>query len=242
VDLPLEDSEIHFDTAGYETVKSRIGEDGVAMVPLLHSPLKLLHVIAGLENACLLLADDPEGCEALFEVYTAKVMKLADECCRSSAEVFMTMDNLDSLSHSPRLLKKHCLKFYQDLGDKLRSSGKLLFSHACGQLKKICPEIRDSRMDGLEGIAPPPLGDLPIHEALAISDSFIANGGMTVHTLEKNGADAAARIDDYTRELFASIKPHANRFLYSSGCNTSITTPLDNLKRWRDAVWKHGKL
>ncbi len=238
----VEDREVHLDTAGYEALKNRIGDHGIAMVPLLCSPLKLLHIIAGLETSCFLLADAPEACEALFEVYTGQVMRLADECCRSSAEVFMTMDNLDSLSHSPRLLRQYGIPFYQALGDKLRSAGKLLFSHACGHLKKIRPEIRESRLDGIEGIAPPPLGDLSIADALAISDSFIANGGMTVHVLEKEGPDAAARIDGFTRELFASIRPSAHRFLYSSGCNTSIRTPLDNLKYWRDAVWKHGGL
>ncbi len=106
----------------------------------------------------------------------------------------------------------------------------------------ICQEIRESRLEGVEGIAPPPFGDLSIRGALAISDSFIANGGMTVHILEKGGADASVRIDGYTRELFASIGPNANRFLYSSGCNTSIRTPIENLKYWRDATWKHGRL
>jgi uroporphyrinogen-III decarboxylase len=238
----LEDTEFHFDTEGYAAVQQRVGDHGVVMVPLMQSPLKLLHNIAGQETACLLLLDYPETCAALFEVHRHKTWQLAAECCRSAAEVFMTMDNLDALFHPPDFLRRYCVPFYRELGDKLRAAGKLLFSHACGRLKQIGPELRASLLDGLEGMAPPPLGDLPMPAALDIHDRFIINGGMTVHILEKGGPDAAERIDGYTRDLLGAVRPRANRFLYSSGCNTSIATPFDNLKSWRDTVWQHGNL
>lgn len=238
----VEDSEVHFNQQGYEAVRARVGDDGVVMVPFLQSPLKLLHIIAGQDTACLLLADAPEACEALFDAHTQRALRFADECRHAPAEVFMTMDNLDTPFHPPNLLRRHCVQFYRAVGDRLRAGGKLLFSHACGQLRKIMPEIHEAGLDGMEGIAPPPLGDLAIRDSLAISDTFIANGGMTVHTLEPDGPGAARRIDDYTRDLIGSVRSHANRFLFSSGCNTSIATPLDNLKYWRDAAWKYGSL
>jgi uroporphyrinogen-III decarboxylase len=64
-------------------------------------------------------------------------------------------------------------------------------------------------------------------------------GGMSAPQQELYGPDAAAMIDHFVRELFASMGDK-RRFLFGSSCNTSPQTPYENLLNFRDAAWKYG--
>ena len=97
-------------------------------------------------------------------------------------------------------------------------------------------------MDCLEGITPPPMGDVDLNEArmLAGSDTFVVNGGMDAHHLEIS-EDAGARLHDYTRCLFESMGDK-RRFIFASSCNTSLLTPWENLRYFRNAARDYGRL
>ncbi len=92
-------------------------------------------------------------------------------------------------------------------------------------------------IDGLEGIAFPPLGDIELWEARAAGPRFLVEGGLSAHQLE--GEVSQAEADRYVRELFDRLRPF-QRFIFSMSCNTSIATSWDTLRRYRDAWLKFG--
>jgi hypothetical protein len=94
----------------------------------------------------------------------------------------------------------------------------------------------------MEGQAPPPLGDWEFADALALDDTFLANGGMFVPYQELTGPDAARRIDAYVHELFESLGPRKRRMMFATSCNWSPLGPYENLVAFRDAVRRHGQL
>jgi uroporphyrinogen-III decarboxylase len=226
------------DDGQYRQVDARLGEHGLPMVPFFQSPLKLLHIWAGQEAATFLLLDEPDACRALFGTFTQKVLSLAREAARSSAQVFCTMDNLDSLFHSPMLVREFALPFYQALADVFHGEGKLLFSHACGHILALRELVAEAGLDGLEATPHPPLGDLPLPLARTIHPRFVVNGGMTAHETEVQGPDARDRVFGYVRRVFADMS--RERFLFGSACNTSIRTPWENLVHFRDACHEFG--
>lgn len=111
----------------------------------------------------------------------------------------------------------------------IHARGKYLFLHACGRLKALAPLFVEAGVDCLEGQAPPPVGDWPLHEAHAASDKFIVCGGMAAPQQELRSAKAAAEIDAYVRDTFAALGDK-RRFLFGSSCNTSPLTPFENLR------------
>jgi uroporphyrinogen-III decarboxylase len=98
-----------------------------------------------------------------------------------------------------------------------------------------------SRIDCLEGIAPPPLGDVCLGDVRAAVgyDRFTVDGGMDTVHLELT-QDAEARLHAYTRELFASMGD-GRHFIFASSCSTPPLTPWSNLLHFRDAAREYGR-
>ena len=89
------------------------------------------------------------------------------------------MDNLDSLFYSPDIFDRYCADFYRRAAELCHQGGAAFFIHACGRQQSILSRVIDCGVDGLEGIAFPPLGDIELHEARAAGPRFIAEGGLS---------------------------------------------------------------
>ena len=91
-------------------------------------------------------------------------------------------------------------------------------------------------MDGLEGVAYPPLGDVQLDEAMALAGGrFLITGGISAMETEKfQSADEVRR---YVEDLLRRMRPYAHRFVLAASCNTSIRTPWRVIQWFRDA-WK----
>ena len=234
----VENTSNTFNSEKYRQIEDRLGDHGVAFVPMAQSPIKLLHIWAGQVDGTLALVDYEEECRELLDIHTANVVDMARQGAKSDAPAFSLGDNLDSLFYSPPLFRKYELEFHQKLADILHDSGKLLFSHACGRLSSLRELIAEAGLDGMEGIPHPPLGDLPLDEAKKIHGGFIVGGGLTAHEQEIID-DPENNIRAYVRTLFDQMRP-LDRFIFSSGCNTSIRTPWENLLIFKEACHEFG--
>ncbi len=130
---------------------------------------------------------------------------------------------------------------YRAVSEEVHKQGRLFSVHSCGNNWRLRKCIRDSGIDMMEGLTPPDLGDFPLEKAREeLGETFIVEGGMYARHQElKTGAQEA--IDSYTRTLFDSMGDK-RRFIYSSSCNTSPLTPLDNIYYFRDSCWEHGRM
>ena len=91
-------------------------------------------------------------------------------------------------------------------------------------------------VDGLEGVAFPPLGDVRLDEAMELtSDRFLITGGISAK--ETEGFRSADEVRRYVEDLVGRIRPYAHRFMLAASCNTSIRTPWKVIRWFRDA-WR----
>ncbi len=94
--------------------------------------------------------------------------------------------------------------------------------------------IDSLNVDGLEGVAFPPLGDVELHEALQMtSDKFIITGGISA--IETRDLKTRQEIFHYVEDLFSRMRPYKNRFIFSASCNTAIDAGWETIKNFRDA-------
>jgi Uroporphyrinogen decarboxylase (URO-D) len=239
----LEAREYTFDAEEFHRWVARVGDEGVVMVHLTQSPLKTFHWLAGAENASLFMLDHPEEMRALARIHESKALALLEKIAdNADAEIFISLDNLDSVFYPPYFYKDYCHSFFSRAAEIIHRRGKSFVVHACGHNRALLPLAGKSGVDCLEGITPPPLGDVDLSEAreLAGSENFVVNGGMDTHHLEIS-QDAEARIDEYTSSLFESMGDK-RRFIFASSCNTSLLTPWENLIHFRDAARRYGRL
>ena len=80
----------------------------------------------------------------------------------------MAMDNLDSVFHPPPYVEQYAASFYEQASQICHEHGSTFFIHACGQQRANLRLISSLGVDGLEGVASPPLGDGELDEACAM--------------------------------------------------------------------------
>jgi len=239
----LEAREYTLAAAEFHHWVEQVGYDGVEMVHVTQSPLKAFHWLAGPENASLFMIDHPKEMQELAGIHEEKALKLLESIVDNpEAEIFYSEDDLDSAFYPPYLYRDYCHSFFSRAAEIIHSRGKSFVVHACRHNRVLLPLVGKSGVDCLEGITPPPMGDVDLNEArmLAGSDTFVVNGGMDAHHLEIS-EDAGARLHDYTRCLFESMGDK-RRFIFASSCNTSLLTPWENLRHFRNAARDYGRL
>jgi hypothetical protein len=239
----LEAREYAFDADEFHRWVGRVGDDGVMMAHITESPLKALHWLAGPENASLFLADHPEEMRALARIHEEKALRLLESMVDNpDAQVFMALDNLDSAFYPPRFYRDFCHSFFTRAAEIIHRRNKIFVVHACGRNRALMPLVGASRVDCLEGLTPPPMGNVPLAEARRMTgyDRFTVNGGMDAPHLEI-GEDAESRLHEYVRGLFASM-PEQRHFIFASSCTTPLPTPWENLVYFRDAAREYGRV
>jgi hypothetical protein len=231
----FEDRQFEFDLQSYEALSQRVGEDGIVIAGEVTCPLKQLHILARSDITAFLLYDHESEMMELMEIYGEKALGLIQEMVSAGVPVIMTMDNLDSTFYPPPHFDRYCARFYTRAAEICHEAGAFFFSHACGQQESILPRVTACGINGLEGIAFPPLGDVELWEAREAGDRFIVEGGLSAVQLE--GQVSSADAEAYVSQLFKRMRPF-DRFIFSMSCNTSIKTTWDTLRRYRDAWLK----
>lgn len=226
----------HFDSARFEQLQQELGEDGVMCAGELFSPLKLFHLAAGQAGAVFLLEDFPERCREIMAVHERAQLALVRQMATAGVPAMMAMDNLDAMFHTPRYIELYSAGFYEQAARLCRESGSAFFIHACGRQRAILPLVASLQVDGLEGVAFPPLGDVQLEKAMQLTgDRLILTGGISA--FETEHFKSQDEVHRYLENLFDRLRPYAHRFILSASCNTSIITPWRVLTWFRDA-WR----
>ncbi len=225
----------------YRQWSERVGPEGCVIAGEIFSPLKLLHVLLNPINTTYLLADYPERARELLAIHEAAMLDLTRQMAEAGVRVMMSMDNIDTAFHTPPYVEKYSASFYQHAARICHQHGSLLFIHACGQQRGNLKLLAELGVDGLEGVAFPPLGDVQMEEALELSgDRFIVTGGIS--SMEFLDLHTREEVFAYTRNLFARVRPYTHRFIFSSSCNTPYTAAWERIVDFRDAWREYGQL
>lgn len=232
----FERTEFTWDEQPFVRTVQRIGNAGLAMLPLGGTPLKFLHQKFGLDGACLFVADYPDDAKALCDDYWARLRPLVVRAAEHpSVEVVILMDNIDTPFYPPDLARRYWAPYVADAVDIMRARGKYLFVHACGKLAGLAEVFAETRVSGLEGISHAPLGDWGPAPAVACHDRFVYFGGFT--PMEQAFADDSQVREFYKKFLAAMPR---KRVIFGTSCNTEINTPWERILLMRDLVRAWG--
>jgi hypothetical protein len=228
-----------FHALRYQEEQNRVGEDGVVAAGELHSPLKTLHLILGPINATYLIHDHHDFVKTICSIHEQAQLDLVRQMAQAGVPAMMAMDNLDTMFHPPHYVEKYSASFYEKASGICHTSGSNFFIHACGQQRANLKLIASLRVDGLEGVAFPPLGDISLPEAMEMTnDSFIVTGGISAAEFEN--LTTREEIYAYVRTLFGQMRPYRHRFIFSASCNTPINASFEQIRLFRDA-WNEFK-
>jgi len=221
-------------TGKFINTSKSVGEKGIVIAGEFFSPLKMLHFTIGPVNTVYFLMEYPEKAGELVLLHEAAQLRCIEQTVKSGVRVIMSMDNLDTMFHPPDYVQAYSSSYYKKASELCHDYGAKFFIHACGQQKDNLDLISSYGVDGLEGVASPPLGDVMLDEAMRNTrDGFIITGGISA--METRNLKTREDIFKYVENLFKKMLPYKNRFIFSSSCNTAIDTSWETIKDFRDA-------
>jgi len=163
-----------------EQAKKWLGDDGLVINILPHSPMQMLMIDwVGSEHGRFYIhyAKYQEKIEEVYEAISESYENLYEIAAESPADAVIFGDNMDGVLVNPKLFEKYFMPEYEKCARVLHEHGKLMGTHMDGRVGVLKDLIAKCPQDFIEGLHPPPMGDLPISEALsAWTDKVILMG------------------------------------------------------------------
>lgn len=167
----IENTEYVADYFPMEQAKDWLGEEGVVMDFLPHSPMQeLLVTWIGSDGGQFFIhhARYPDLVEELYKALVKTYEPLYDIAAKSPADIVWSGENVDGLLVNPRLFEKYYMPEYEKMARAFHEQGKLFAVHMDGSEAILKNLIAKTPIDIIEALHSPPMGDLPIGEALSL--------------------------------------------------------------------------
>lgn len=148
-----------------------LGEDGVVLDHWPHSPMQMLMIDwVGSEGGRFFIhyARHRDLVEELYQALCKSREPLYEISANSPAPITLAGDNIDGVLVNPRLFEKYFMPVYEQQAKVLHARGKLMAVHMDGRVGVLKHLIGKTPIDIIEALHPPPMGDLPIGEALRL--------------------------------------------------------------------------
>ncbi len=161
-------------TADYFPIEQAIdwlGEDGVVMDALPHSPMQMLMIDwVGSDEGRIFyhLADFPDLVEDLYRAISKSREPMYDIAAKSPAPITLCGDNLDGFLVNPRYFEEYFMPEYEKEAKVIHEHGKQMAVHMDGRVGCLKDLIDETPVDIIEALHPPPMGDVPIAEGLSL--------------------------------------------------------------------------
>lgn len=170
VQYMVEHTEYRADYFPIEQAMDWLGEDGVVLDHLPHSPMQTLMINwIGSEQGRFFYhhADYPDLVDELYRALCTSREPLYEIAAKSPAPITLCGDNIDGVLVNPRLFEHYFMPEFEKQAQILHQHGKLMAVHMDGRLNVLKDLIAATPIDIIEAFHPPPMGDLPVGEALA---------------------------------------------------------------------------
>ena len=148
-----------------------LGDEGIVSDQLPHSPMQMLMIDwIGSEGGRFFIhhAKYPDLVEDLYRAISKSREPLYEIAAKSPAPITMCGDNIDGVLVNPKLFQKYFMPEYEKQAKVLHEHGKLMQVHMDGRVGVLKDLIAKTSIDIIESLHPPPMGDLPIGEALSL--------------------------------------------------------------------------
>ena len=190
------------DNGPFDALERDIGERGVAFPFLPASPVQeLIQRYLGVEGFTYLLADHPAEVERLMRVMQAKNEELYRIVADSPSPFAVACENTSTRMIAPATFERYSVPHLSSFADIMHARGKTAIAHMCGHIRGLLPSIARTRIDGINYVTPPPLGDTPWAEVFEVlGDDFIVDAAITPELWM-----APATLDEVRRNIEAVV-------------------------------------
>ena len=209
----------------FERDAEQVGENGLYL-PVIGANVKtafqsLVERWCGTVNLTYALFDFPEVVEECLSAIRKRDRETVLISLDSSAEGFIFWEDSSTTNISPDFFKTYTKPEIDEWGALIHSDGKLLIHHACGHLKNLLPLMKDTPIDMVESLSPPPTGNIDVRESFEILPENIGIiGGIEPTFFENCTPD---QLDNRVNELLSTGAGKRFILANSDSCPPGVT-------------------
>jgi len=218
----------------FETVDAKIGDDGIATISVVGTPLFwMLNFDVGVGNFWYLFSDHMSEVEETLEAAHEMYIRMFRAVAEGPGEVVIQYENLSSSLCSPEIWERYSFRHANEYADILHDAGKIFLQHNCGHLAAFGPKIGQLRIDGCVDIATPPTGTITFSSARNMwgPDKLVMGGIDATHFV----GDTPEQMKGHVRELLRDMGT-GRRMILGSGDATPKGTPWENLSAVTEVI------
>ncbi|NLG50873.1 MAG: hypothetical protein GX552_12265 [Chloroflexi bacterium] len=157
------------DAPVFRETNALIGGDGIVTRYCPSSTIpRLLEFDMGTQNFYYLLHDHRQEMEALMRVMHERQMQEFDLLARGPCDVLILCENTSTFFISPDIYRRYNGPHVRDFVQAVHAANKTALVHMCGHVHDILEPIKQTGLDGIHALTPPPTGDTPWELALDV--------------------------------------------------------------------------
>ena len=187
------------DPAELARLEAAVGDDGVLALEIPRRPYSdLLHEFLGWSEGLLLLRRERAVIQEINGILETELQRIVQAVAALPGLLVLSPDNLDGQFISPKAFREYLADSYQRTTEALHQHNKHLIVHIGGPTRHILAPLAAAGVDGIEGLAGPPQGDVSLIEAREISGPGLTLWGgipqdFVVDTHDRNAFEAAVQ-------------------------------------------------
>ena len=174
-----ESQRFRFDEEKYRAAEREVGDSGIVTVSVLPTPVqRLVEFDMGVEGFTYQLTDHPREVEELMAAMHAKDLELYQILAASPAEFVMIYENTSTTMISPAIYERYSVEHVRGFVDAIHARDKVAIVHMCGTVRRLLHLIRQTGLDAVDCLTPPPTGDTDFREAIGVWGPTVTIHGL----------------------------------------------------------------
>lgn len=186
----FERAQAEIDACGFCTID-------VPATPLMH----LLMWEMDVQPTLMAMMDYPGQMVDLMAVMHEKNKEYYRLAVRGPGLVYRPMEDTSSMLTGPSMYARYCVAHLNDYADIVHAAGKIFLPHMCGHLNRMIDVLADVRLDGIEAVTVPPLGDADLAAIRRKLGDIWILGGVDPSQYATAGPEAMRRHVQSTLDL-----------------------------------------
>ena len=185
----------------------------------------------GMEDGLMALLDNPEKAQALLQRMTKWSVALAVALTRRGAHAVKISSPFAGMGFlSTDMYSEFILPCERQIAEAVTAEGGFTYTHTCGAIGDRLDLIADCKVNGIECLDPPPLGNVDLKEAVDLLKGklFLKGNVDPVNTLLRGDLD---QVHNDISEILNTAGHNMDGFILSSACSVAPPVAPENVKR-----------
>ncbi len=210
----------------YEETQRALGDQGTCMVQGPDQPLVSLFRVRDPAELIFDLVDEPDRMQTLLDLLHQRALEGYQLIAKGPGQAVMTgMAFITTQLISPRQFERYVLPYLREYARVLHEANKILICHMCGHIGHLLPMLREARIDGIDSLTNPPVGDTELETFWGfLGDQAILISGIDATLLIQGTPD---QIRAHARDVLQ--RTHGRHLILSSADEVPFGTPIENL-------------